>query len=273
MLPSLDQKCNPVGCWYCSDLCHNCMQPAMTLYSGILENNTLLKFCCEQCKGLWFHAADQKPFYVASLFDETSMLKHPDASLMTIVAAGEKCVEQLFLDFVETQKEISEMPFIVWHIRGLESQYFAHFYVSKDCLPLKSVWMKHICTTDSELVYNIIAHGRVTLQPTLQAYFDNVMKRCNCDGFESLLVKLKPSRKLLLWCGELCNIKIMLLYMLRERQSVPTNANNIMRKAASRDSNISYLVLYPRRHPLFNCYIHQEISLINPPPPPTISCK
>ena len=189
----------------------------MTLYSGVLENNTLLKFCCEQCKGLWFHTADQKPFYVASHFDEASMLKHPNAPLMTFVATNEKCVEQLFLDennSIETQKDISGMPFIVWHIRGLENQYFAHFYVSKDYLPLNSVWMKHICTADSELVYNIIAHGRVELRPTLQKYFDNVMKRYNiCDSFESLLTKLiqvKSSRKLSLWCGELCNVtKVM----------------------------------------------------------------
>ena len=193
------------------------MQPSLTLYSGVVENNILIKFCCEQCKGLWFHAEDQKPFYVASHLDEVSMSKHPDAPLMTIIVAREMCVEQIFVDesnAFETQKENSGMPFIAWHIRGLKNQYFAHFYVSKDCLPLKSVWMKHFCTADSELVNNIIAHGNVTLQPTLQECFDNLMKTFSCDNFESLLAKvvqMKYSRKLsLIWCGELHNLTELL---------------------------------------------------------------
>ena len=56
MLPSLDDKCSPKGCWYCCNLCHYCLQPvAMKHYSDRKEkahlSNTLL-FCSELCYSL-----------------------------------------------------------------------------------------------------------------------------------------------------------------------------------------------------------------------------
>lgn len=166
------------------------MQPSLTLFSGMLENNTLLKFCSEQCKGLWFHSGDQKPFYVASYLDESSILKHPVAPLMSIIVAGIKSVEQFYLSaekLPEISEESSETPFIVWHVRGLDSQYFAHFYISKECLPLGDVWMKHFCTADSELVSNMVAAGRVQFQSTLQKHFDQATKRYSFGTFQSFV--------------------------------------------------------------------------------------
>ena len=108
------------------------------------------------------------------------MLKHPVAPLMSIIVAGVKSVEQFYLSAKEVPgigEEHSEIPFIVWHIRALDSQFFAHFYISKECLPLGDVWIKHFCTADSEMVSNIVEAGRVQFQSTLQNYFDQAVKR------------------------------------------------------------------------------------------------
>ena len=145
--PSLDQKCSPNGCWYCSDICHNCMQPSLTMYSGALEDRTLLKFCSEQCKGLWFHSEDKNPFYAISYLDEGTISKQPMAPLITIIVAQDKCVEQFFLSLKKVSKvQSSETPFIMWQIKRLQTQYFPHFYISKECMPLGDVWVKHFCT-------------------------------------------------------------------------------------------------------------------------------
>lgn len=165
------------------------MQPSPTMFSGVLEDSTVLKFCSEECKGLWFHSTDQKPFYVASYLDESSMCQQPVAPLMTIVVAGVKSVEQFYLsvkEVSEAQRECSNVPFIIWHIRCLESQYFAHFYISKECFPLEDVWMKHFCTASSEMVSSMIEAGRTHFQPTIQKHFDQATKihsSCTFDFF------------------------------------------------------------------------------------------
>ena len=173
------------------------MQPSLTMFSGVPENNTLLKFCSEKCKGLWFHSGDQKPFYVASYLDESSMLEHPVAPLMSIIVAGVKSVEQFYLSAKEVpgiSKEHSEIQFIVWHIRALDSQYFAHFYISKECLPLGDVWMKHFCTADSEMVSNMMEAVREQFQPTLQKYFDIAIKRYNFGTLQSFIKEALQAR-------------------------------------------------------------------------------
>lgn len=209
MLPSLDRRCSPDGCWYCTDICHNCMQPSPTMYSGVCGDNTLLKFCSEQCKGLWFHSADQKPTYAVSYMEEDSIMKLPIAPLMTILVAQDQCVDQFFLsikDISNTHNVSSAAPFIVWHLRGLKSQYFAHFYVSKECLPIKDVWKRQICSADSEIVSNVVTSGRIQLQSNIQRHLSEAVKKYGFDSLESFVketLKLQNSRKSVFFYGKL----------------------------------------------------------------------
>ena len=50
---SLDSKCSDGGCWYCKNLCHNCMKPAGVGYTKMAEG-AVYKHCSEHCKSLHF---------------------------------------------------------------------------------------------------------------------------------------------------------------------------------------------------------------------------
>ena len=191
ILPSLDRKCSPEGCWYCSDLCHHCMQPSNTLYSGTLQEK-LLKFCSEECKGLWFPSPEQKTLHVASCLDEISQSEDKAAPLMTLISQKEKRVEQIYLSVGRISAEgveDVEKPFIVWHMRELEHQYFAHFYISEDCLPLNSVWIKQICTSESEAIFKNLATRRTELQEYFLELFNEAAKLYDFESLRAFLMQ------------------------------------------------------------------------------------
>ena len=48
-IPCVDFKCVP-RCWYCSDLCDNCLQPAVVGLEIVTKQEILLKFCSDQCQ-------------------------------------------------------------------------------------------------------------------------------------------------------------------------------------------------------------------------------
>ena len=188
-LPSLDRKCSPEGCWYCSNLCHNCMQPSSTFYSGVNEENKFIKFCSQECKDLWFYSPDQKPFHMASYMEDTSLSKKPlalAAPLMTIISGSKNCVEQVYLSVGRDSKNVN-VPYIVWHIRRLKNQFFAQFYTSKDCLPLNNIWVKHFCTAESEQISYKVASERRLLQSHLQMLFGLAAKKQNFGTLASFM--------------------------------------------------------------------------------------
>ena len=163
------------------------MQPASTPYSGVHIDNVLLKFCSEECKGLWFHAPDHKPFHVASHFDEASQSLQP--ALMTIVVGKEESVEQIYLSVGKGSEGLKEMPYIVWHIRGLRKQNFAHFYVSEDFYPLYEVWSRHFCTAEIEEIHSLVTAKRSELQSSFQMYLNQAVKNYGHDSIHSFIVK------------------------------------------------------------------------------------
>ena len=220
IMPSLDQKCCPEGCWYCSDLCHHCMQPSSTLYSGVLKEK-LLKFCSEECKALWF-PSDKKSLHVASYFDGTCPSDDKVGPLMTIISRGkneekeneEKSVEQIFL-FIGVPESLQnvERPYVVWHIREVEHQRFAHFYISDDSLPLNSVWVRQICTSESEIVSNLIATKRKKLQGHLLEYFSEAAKEYGFENFKAFLEQIKTSSGVSIQYGKIAIPKLIFNFM------------------------------------------------------------
>ena len=153
------------------------MQPTPTPYSGVNGDNRLLKFCSEGCKGFWFPAADEKSRHFASYSDEP---RQTDGLLMTIITRNDNGIEQLYL-YVKNLR-----PYLVWHIRKLECQYFAHFYISEDCLPLNSVWTKQYCTGDGEFIYDHIATKRLEVQVHIQMQLNQAAKDCGFENFEAV---------------------------------------------------------------------------------------
>ena len=214
-LPSLDQKCSPNGCWYCSDLCQHCMQPSPTLYSGVHENGMLLKFCSEECKKFWFPDPDQQPHYVACYLDEICQAKETAALLMTVVNQKKSGVEQVYLSIgtsSEGSKDIERL-FIVWHIREVNYQHFAHFYITEDCLPLKSVWIKHYCTSESEIATKLIAEKKMELKSYFQRLFNEAVKKYNFEDLEAFVMKVENSKGVSFHHGR--QIEFMLYFFIK----------------------------------------------------------
>ena len=165
------------------------MQPSSTFYSSINDDDKLVKFCSEKCKELWFYAPDQKPFHMASYIDDVSLSKKPlvlAAPLVTIISGSKNCLEQVYLSVGKVSEDVTA-PFVVWHIRKSTSQFFAHFYISKDCLPLENVWIKHICTAESQQIFDKISNERKSLQSHLQMLFGLAAKQQNFETLESFM--------------------------------------------------------------------------------------
>lgn len=171
------------------------MQPSPTLYSGIHDGN-LLKFCSEECKGFWFPAPEQQLLYVASYLDGTCQSLQKESPLLTFINRRGSGVEQVYLSFggISEGSVKSDAPYIVWHIRELNHQYFAHFYISKDCLPLKTIWTKQYCTSESEIIYNKIATRRLDLQFSFLEQLNQAVRRCSFENFEAFLMEVEKSK-------------------------------------------------------------------------------
>lgn len=162
------------------------MQPATTLYSGV-HADVLLKFCSDECKGLWFHTPDHKPFHVASYLDEAS--QSSQLPLMTVVIAKDKRVEQIYLSVGRVSEGLKEMPYIVWHIRELKKHFFAHFYISEDCFPLNEVWSQQICTAEIEEIHSLVASSGSEIKYHIQMYLNKAVKIYGYDGIHSFIDK------------------------------------------------------------------------------------
>lgn len=165
------------------------MQPSNTLYSGSGLENSLLKFCSPECKGLWFPFPDQTSLHAACYLDEAGLSEDTVAPLMTVISRKDGGVEQIYL-YVDGGLQ---RPYILRHVRELIHQHFTHFYISKDCLPLTSVWIKQICSSESEAIFNHITTKRTELQAHLLKQLNEAVKVCGFESFEAFQMKLRTS--------------------------------------------------------------------------------
>ena len=165
------------------------MQLSNTLYSGTVKDN-LFKFCSQECKALWIPSEAGEgldSMHVASCLDGTCQSEEEDAPLMTTINQNENGVEQIYL-CADGDKRL----YIIWHMRELEQQRFANFYISKDCLPLCSVWVKQICMGESEFVSHLITSKKEEIQVQLLQHFNKSAKACHVENFEAFLMQTLP---------------------------------------------------------------------------------
>ena len=167
------------------------MQPSSTMYSGILDNSRL-KFCSEKCKEFWFPPTNQKSFYAVPYLDDYCESGNTLAPLMTFISRNESGVEQIYL-FVDDASEGLKKLFIVWQVRESKSQHFAHFYITKDCFPLKSVWVKQICSGKSRATSYLTTTKARELQTHFMELFNEAVKHNGFDNFEEFLINTLPS--------------------------------------------------------------------------------
>ena len=192
------------------------MQPSSTLYSGVHQGDILLKFCCEDCKQFWFPtAADLESLHVASFLDDIYQPKQTLAPILTIIIKKENGVEQIYLSVGAVSEGVEDLniPYIVWHIRELEHQRFAHFYISKECLPLKPVWIKQYCTSESEAISNIIANERSEVQSHFQICLNQAIKTYDFENLEAFLMQAKNDVALQSGEYKICNACMLCHYI------------------------------------------------------------
>ena len=137
---------------------------------------------------------------------------------MTIISQKENGVEKIYLC-----ADGAKRPYIIWHMRELEQQRFANFYISKDCLPLCSVWVKQICTGESEFVSHF---KKEEIQVQLLQHFNKAAKACHVENFEAFVMQTLPEfnesgkfeyicnglYNFCLWRKELSTIKVYKYY-------------------------------------------------------------
>ena len=177
----------------------------------------MIKFCSKECKQFWTspESSDQECIRVECLFDEACQPQKENLPLITTIIKRENGLEQIYLSSckVSTGSEEQYIPFIVWHIRELERQSFAHFYISRDCLPCESVWRKLYCTSDTESISNIITSTKEDLQSHFQLHCNRAVKACGFDNVEDFLMRLKNSKQTSLQTGELV-VVLSCIYLL-----------------------------------------------------------
>lgn len=174
------------------------MQPLPTLYSGVCRDR-LLKFCSEECKKFWLPTPNDKSICVAYCSNGTCQSQKTETPPITAIFQEENGVEQFYLDIGEESGKLGR-PYIVWHIRELEIQLFAHFYITEDCLPLNSVWTKQCCTGESEFISHYIASNKLEVQSHVQTHLNQAANECN---FADLQAFLKQVEGVSLYYGKL----------------------------------------------------------------------
>ena len=148
------------------------MQPGPNLYSALLEE-TPLKFCSNECKALWIHESGQtEPFHIAHCSSETS-----DLDAVTVLVSKQNCVEQIYFssEAVPNGNKQNPSPYVIWHKREVRHQFFSHFYISSDFLPLERVWPVQYSTAEIEIASNIIATDPAVFQNLLQTYLTKAL--------------------------------------------------------------------------------------------------
>ena len=146
MLPSLDDKCSPKGCWYCCNLCHYCLQPvAMECYSERKEkahlSNTLL-FCSELCHSLLLEPPSkfQSLFFFDLRNQQIEIGRFMPSPILHVLKA--KCslaygntVVSIILNTGDGSEGLPlGQPYVLYGERSINRASFYELFISSDCI-------------------------------------------------------------------------------------------------------------------------------------------
>lgn len=164
MLPSLDDKCSPKGCWYCCNLCHYCLQPvAMECYSDRKEkahlSNTLL-FCSELCYSLLLEPPSKfQSLFFFDLRNQQTEIGHfmPSPILHVLKAKLSLAYGNTVVSIILNTGDGSEglplgQPYVLYGERSVNGASFYELFVSNDCIPQECLPYLHSCIETGSLV-------------------------------------------------------------------------------------------------------------------------
>ena len=134
---SLDRKCSDDGCWYCKDLCHNCMKPAVYGYT-IMVAGLVYKHCSEHCKLLHFGSPPEVPFQADLVLKVNKplsdvVLLHISEVVTTEIAANTNTILSIQLCLSYDHPKIpNNVPYALVQIRTIIKSIFLSFLLLPD---------------------------------------------------------------------------------------------------------------------------------------------
>lgn len=138
-LPSFGKKCSMSGCWYCNDLCHYCMQRAVSVNISNIETRSY-RYCSEKCKDMFNKDPTAMSQRLFVMDHREELLKCRGLSVLDILnisreyEAGSNVVGFLHLCVGNGSDGISQGKFyILWQIRSMDEQNHISFRVTQDC--------------------------------------------------------------------------------------------------------------------------------------------
>ena len=130
----MDFKCVP-GCWYCSDLCDNCLQRAVVGLEVVAKQEILLKFCSDQCQKKY---CGTKELTVSA---ELSRLEDHKELLIQVHATGATPLVSFFNVNMQiyqssgTYEILADRCYVTYQFRSPFSQELLEFFISSDLTP------------------------------------------------------------------------------------------------------------------------------------------
>lgn len=131
----MDSKCIP-RCWYCNDLCDNCLLPAVVGLEVVTKEDILLKFCSDQCQRAY---CGLKELVVNA---ELPRLGDQREILMRVCAAGaNRLVSHFTVQMQIYQSSGSyEIPadhcYVTYQFHSPFSQELLEFFISSNLSPI-----------------------------------------------------------------------------------------------------------------------------------------
>lgn len=192
-LLSVGLKCSPEGCWYCRDLCHCCMEPALPLI-GEENAGSRYRFCSQGCMTRYRVSPSQMPqsTFAIDHRDEFREGKFKGPSVLEVVNIYREENDHYntfeFLGFCLGDGSDGLTlgdPYILWQVRSINSQVYMNFRVTEECVPLEILWcqfqdkeeemslLEHILKKESKLVRLLEISVRALGCEDVHAYLKN----------------------------------------------------------------------------------------------------
>ena len=196
-VPNLDQKCaNKNRCWYCQDLCENCLEFAVAGLASFAHNGTLLRFCSESCKEEFQLVSSKAPLVVTS---QTFLTRLPSLSC---VPSGHRELLQVHAHGTTPKQEPfkitlniciadgsdcfpPDQPYVMYHLRSIFHQQFLEFFISPTLVPEEPV---PYCTSDA----SISAVDQLKADKYIQRMLKGAL---NSQGFHELSILVQVEKE------------------------------------------------------------------------------
>ncbi len=186
-LLSLGIKCSPEGCWYCSDLCHCCMKPALLLNAKEIPN-IKYRFCSKTCGRMFCIRPSLLPksMYVIDHREEFVEGKFKGPSVLDIIQMSEEDGAYNKIDFLslcigDCSKD--QELYILWQIRSVNHQSCMSFSITEECSPLQILW-PHLM--DEEKACTLL-EAFSNLKPMLLNLFKDSFRSLGCENIDTYL--------------------------------------------------------------------------------------